>query len=240
MLVSMHQPHFFPWLPYMAKILHSDGFIILDNFQFSRSKWVNACRWLSRNGPIRAVVPVGHHLKPINEIRPAGNDWGRKLFRTLSECYGASPRWRDHKGFLTSVFLEQKFNSLAGLNVFILEYCLRDLGFRGRLWKSSELAFRGTKVESLVDLLKKTGAAGFLNARRGIEGYMVSDPCFQFLPPLVTWTWRSPAYGQTKGGRQFFPDLSILDLLMNVAGGDASVLLKSSMILEPIGKPSLP
>jgi len=41
MILSVHQPNFFPWLPYFKKIQDSDIFIFLGNVQFARRQYQN-------------------------------------------------------------------------------------------------------------------------------------------------------------------------------------------------------
>lgn len=41
MILSVHQPNFFPWLPYFNKIQNSDVFIFLGNVQFARRQYQN-------------------------------------------------------------------------------------------------------------------------------------------------------------------------------------------------------
>ena len=41
MILSVHQPNFFPWLPYFKKIQDSDVFVFLGNVQFARRQYQN-------------------------------------------------------------------------------------------------------------------------------------------------------------------------------------------------------
>ena len=40
-IVSICQPHFFPWLGYFNMLYNCDEFIFLDNVQYNRRSWQN-------------------------------------------------------------------------------------------------------------------------------------------------------------------------------------------------------
>ena len=38
MIVTIHQPHYLPWLGYFAKMDQADVFVLLDNVQFKKQE----------------------------------------------------------------------------------------------------------------------------------------------------------------------------------------------------------
>ena len=71
MIVAIHQPNYFPWLGYFAKLASCDCFVLLDNVQFPRLSYCNrvqvrdvsVARWLS--------VPVNRSATLFQPIRLA-------------------------------------------------------------------------------------------------------------------------------------------------------------------------
>ena len=39
MIVTLHQPHFLPWLGYLDRMREADLFIVLDHVQFERRNY---------------------------------------------------------------------------------------------------------------------------------------------------------------------------------------------------------
>ncbi|MDR7579336.1 MAG: WbqC family protein, partial [Armatimonadota bacterium] len=44
MVVGIHQPHYLPWLRYMAKAALADVFVLLDDAQYTKNGWQNRNR----------------------------------------------------------------------------------------------------------------------------------------------------------------------------------------------------
>ena len=66
MLVSIHQPNFFPWLQYFQKVALSDTFVILDDVQFTKGNWINRCRTSILGAGSFVTIPV--HYKSGQEL----------------------------------------------------------------------------------------------------------------------------------------------------------------------------
>lgn len=58
MIVSIHQPHFLPWLGYLDRMLKADLFVLLDHVQFERQNYQNRVQIKTGQGPQWLVVPV--------------------------------------------------------------------------------------------------------------------------------------------------------------------------------------
>ena len=62
MKVAIHQPHYLPWLGYLAKWAAADLFVFLDTVQYEKSGYQNRNRIKTRDGPRWLTVPVHAHL----------------------------------------------------------------------------------------------------------------------------------------------------------------------------------
>ena len=56
--VAIHQPHYLPWLGYLAKWAAADVFVFLDTVQYTKNGWQNRNRIKTATGPQWLTVPV--------------------------------------------------------------------------------------------------------------------------------------------------------------------------------------
>jgi hypothetical protein len=75
MIVTCHQPNFFPWMPYFDKIKSADKFIVLGNVQFTRHQFQN--RFFYQNKWHTMSVNKGNlHDRIVDKLYiDADQDW---------------------------------------------------------------------------------------------------------------------------------------------------------------------
>ena len=73
MRVSIHQPQYLPWFPYIQKIISSDLFIFLDSVDFQKNGLQNRNKILTSNGPAWLTVPVNQKAKDYIQINSVSN-----------------------------------------------------------------------------------------------------------------------------------------------------------------------
>ena len=54
-VVAMHQPHYFPWLGYLDKMVKTDEFVVLDEVQFTDGSPMHRNRFLQINGDAKLL-----------------------------------------------------------------------------------------------------------------------------------------------------------------------------------------
>ena len=77
MIISCHQPNFFPWKPYFDKIAQADIFIVLNNVQYTRHQFQNRFNYLGNW--MTMPVEVGHLSDLIKNKKYVNPDmaWGK-------------------------------------------------------------------------------------------------------------------------------------------------------------------
>ena len=67
----IHQPHFFPWPPYMARVVLSEIFVVLDDLSYRKDYYQNRTKLIDNNGSYRwFTLPINKQSN--SSIRETG------------------------------------------------------------------------------------------------------------------------------------------------------------------------
>lgn len=158
MIVSIHQPNFFPWLPFFEKIKQADVFVFLKHCQFEKNNYQNRFdyreRWhtMSVNKGLESIVDKTYvnHQKDWNKIKANLRD-KKAILDQYDDCLSDSLYETNHAIIL---------KTLKKLNVgTAVEYD----------WPTDLVG-----TDRLVDICKKLNATTYL-AGRGGKKYMELD-----------------------------------------------------------------
>ncbi len=259
-----YQPHYFPRLHCLARMLDSDISPIADYVQYVRKhaypthdgRRVNGPSYQAhtpiktRNGTLLLGVPVTHagHFQRLNEAQVSyAASWQDDHCNIIREAYRAAP-------FFNQVFPEvesivrRTYPSLASLTIatttwslaYLLEMpqrteakmqniaeALRRSSFRLRtIIPISETSVPPPYKESgrdandwIIDMCRHFGADEYYFGGTSAACYMDFSRYQAANIALKQQSWTCAPYPQLHG--EFVPNLSILDLLMNVSPGDA-------------------
>src|ERR1700693_3861861 len=91
--IAIHQPHYLPWLGYLAKWAAADLFIVLDVVQYEKNGWQNRNRIKTRDGARWLTVPVHASLgTPISEVMiDSSHAWPARHLRAIEQAYARAP-----------------------------------------------------------------------------------------------------------------------------------------------------
>ncbi|HEX4899977.1 MAG TPA: WbqC family protein [Pyrinomonadaceae bacterium] len=215
MKVAIHQPQYFPWPPYVHKVMSADIFVYLDTVQFSKNGLQNRNQIRAINGPAWLTVPVTHKFgSSIRETAIANGRTLLKHWKTLQANYSRSEgfqRWRDE---LAALFQEESA-SLADLAINSTEWMLKKLDVQNKRILASELpGIEGQASELVASICKHLGATRYLTGT-GALAYLNPADFSHIGCELWVQQWRPITYHQAPRQTAFVPDLSTLDLLLN-------------------------
>ena len=222
MTIAGNQPYFIPYFPYWQLIAAADVFIVSDDYNYIREGWINRNRILigDRVQYFRLDVRHNDSSRLIKDKLVVPFDPKPKL-RTLEMAYHSAPHFAEAYPIMELILNYEGQDLLGILELSIKEICAY-LGIQTRLVKSSSYegnsAFR--REERIYDFCRRLGAGRYINAiggqtlydkeefwRRGLE--------LKFLQSTM------PPYSQalryrrrTTWGREFVPNLSVLDAMM--------------------------
>ena len=230
MKISVHQPNFFPWPGFFYKMLKSDTFVFLDHVQFTSRSYINRVKILIQKKPMWITIPITKKKKPINFCKISNfNNWKKKLISTIYHNYSKSPKFSLYYDEISNLInLEEE--SLCKFNFNIINYFVKKLEIETILKKSSNVLdlmdnYNCKGSNMIVDICKK------LNAHT----YLSGDGSFQYDDKTIYKSnnlryelinYEQKEYPQFNC-KEFYPGLSILDLLFNIGFEEVKKYLRN-------------
>ena len=215
--IGIHQPNYFPWLGYFAKINAVNLFVILDDVDFqtgNASSITNRCKIKTHQGEQWLTVPVlKGDSKRINTIGIDNKQaWQNKQLKTIQLAYSKAPYFKTIYAWLEERFSQQPV-LLSEWNTYLIEEVAALLAIDTPFLKSSKLLLEHSdKNERIIDICKLTGATCYLSGN-GARKYNDENAFNQNHIALRYTTFQAQVYPQLHGA--FINGLSILDVLMN-------------------------
>ena len=223
--LAVHQPHYLPWLGYLAKWAAADVFVFLDTVQYEKHGWQNRNRIKTAAGPRWLTVPVRARLgTPIAEVTlDAVQPWGERHRRAIEEAYAAASGLARHRAALREIYATP-WERLVPLAVATAEWLARAVGITAPARLASSTGVAATEpTERLIALCRAVGADTYLAGRDGAR-YMDAARFTAAGIRVLYQDYAHPAYAQLHG--EFAPNCSALDLLLT-HGDDALAILRA-------------
>jgi len=211
MKLAIMQPYLFPYLGYFQLIQAVDAFVVYDDVNYIKGGWINR-NYILANGDRRLITLPLQDASPnklINQIEVGGQ---HKILQTLRHSYGRAPYFDAVYPLIEDILMQTEKNLAR-----FLDYQLRRLcGYLGLCpqWHISSAlnkdnALRGQ--DKVLAICEELGATHYINVPGGKELY--DPPSFaarglklSFIQP------RAVRYRQF--GKEFVPNLSIIDVMM--------------------------
>jgi len=216
MRVSIHQPQYLPWLPYMQKIQECDLFIYLDSVDFQKNGLQNRNKIKTPNGDQWLTVPVKHHLgqKIVDTEIMNSNKWRKKHWQTIRQNYSKASAFDLYQSELEHIFLTE-WERLSELNIELTGKMLKWMEIDTDIRKSSQMEVTGASSDLVLNLCLEVGATHYLTGTGGLNYLQLDD----FKKAGITVDVQSiklpEAYPQQYPKAGFFNDLSALDMILN-------------------------
>jgi hypothetical protein len=227
MKVAIHQPNFFPWLGYFAKISASDKFVFLDDVDLSGgSSWVNRVKVLVANKDKWVTAPLdaqSRETRILNTVEFSSQKWKTDFWKTLEYNYKRSDYWSENSGLIESIVKNQQIN-LSEYNKYAVVEIAAVLGIdRDRFVSASSLKAEKKSTDRLIELVKRLSGDIYLSGD-GASDYQEESLFRAANIELRLMNFTHPIY--TQRNQDFFPGLSVLDALISVGRKSVSELLK--------------
>lgn len=216
----VNQSNYIPWKGYFDLIHDADVFVFYDDVQYTKNDWRNRNKVKTAQGAVWLTIPTGTDAsRLICEVRMPDTGWAVKHWKTIKQNYSRAPYFRRYQEFFEHCYLERRWSFLSELNQWLITSISREfLGITAKIRDSREFSVTGSKLDRLLDLVKKAGASRYVSgpsARDYIAPKAFSDAAVE----LVYKCYEGyPEYPQLYP--PFDHGVSILDLLFSV-GPDA-------------------
>lgn len=213
MKLAVMQPYLFPYIGYFQLIYAADLFLIYDDVVYKKQSYINRNSILSPNGATRFTVsvPGASSNKLISELRFSKDV--TKVLKTIEQSYSKAP-------YFESVFpmirqtLEYETRSIASVCQKHYEDVFIYLGIKKQFAKTSEIDYerKTSAKDRLIALCHRFDAECYINASGGRLLYDKSDFSMQGIDLKFI---ESLPIEYSQGRKEFIPNLSIIDVLMN-------------------------
>jgi len=213
MKIAIHQPQYFPWPPYMHKVMSADIFVYLDTVQFSKNGLQNRNQIKTSQGPQWLTVAVKHEFgrsildTPLAEVNATVKHW-----KTLQANYARTPgfqRWKDELHDL----LHQEFRTIDEVAIASTEWMIDKLGISNKRLRASEIPETHGRASELVASICEALEADQYLTGTGALDYMQAEDFKLINCKVLVQRWNPFSFQQAHG--DFIANLSTLDLLLN-------------------------
>lgn len=213
MYVTISQPRYLPHISYIARIVHSDYFVILDDVQYDEKAQQNRNRYLNyHNGKSQwLTIPIDKSItsKPIIKDMEIKDVWFyKKHIETLKNNYKKCKYYDEE---LLNKCIDVTHKMFLFYAVEHIEIIMNYLGFdMPKIKYSSSINTFGTsKQDKLEKLLGSFNDKNlFFITGKGSMSYLKDMP-FRF-------GYNSNTYEYKSANNEYVPYMNILDTIFNI------------------------
>lgn len=233
---AVMQPYLFPYLGYFQLIAHSDVFVLGDDFQYTKSSWINRNRVLINGQPKLLTFPLrkGGQFEQINQrwLCDEFPKEAEKLLKTLEHAYARAP-YQEPTMALVRQILSYPERNLALFIAHSIRCICAYLEIETPIHFGSELGLPAgmDKQLRMIATCQQLGAERYVNPIGGIALYC---PALFNAHGLSLRFLRMDELSYQQFNQPFVPSLSIIDVLMFNSQHDAQALLTRFSLIEGV------
>lgn len=233
MILTAHQPAYFPWLGYFHKISLADQFILLDSVQFEKNSFVNRNKIKTSNGLAWHTIPIemkGHMNKSILEVKiDEQSNWRRKHWNSLLMNYKKTPFFSRYADFFENYYTAVTTNSLIEFIAVSTDFFFKELNITIPKSKLSDLGIQSTKQDLIIDMCNLMKCDTFVFGALG-KNYANKSFFDSHNISIYFQEYQHPSYTQLWG--DFLPYMGVVDLLFNLGAERSKELITLNNISQ--------
>ena len=233
-VLAVMQPYLFPYVGYFSLMQSSTDFVFYDDVGFIKQGWINRNRILVNGQPRLFSFPLvnGSSNVLIKDVVMSDNqNFKVKLFKTLEQSYSKARFFNRGMEYVISV-LSSEERDLSSVAIKSVNLASEIIGIKARKFCSSS-DFADSKgadrSERLLCICKSLHCETYVNPVNGFQLYS-KDVFSQRGVKLKFLRVQTIDYAQLKT-EKFVPNLSIIDLLMNLSKDEILAAVRSYELL---------
>jgi hypothetical protein len=163
--VAIIQSSYLPWKGYFDIIHDVDEFIFLEDVQFTVRDWRTRNRIKSANGPVWLSVTAGSDRnRLLCDVTLGNRDWQQQHWKSIRHNYSRAPHFRQYAAFFEELYLDRTWTNLSEMNRHITQRIATELlGIQTKFSDSRDYQAQGTRLDRVLDLLKRSGATTYIS-----------------------------------------------------------------------------
>jgi hypothetical protein len=228
MIVSIHQPNFFPWYGYFQKISNSKIFIFLDDAEVHKKNlgYLNRANLIINGHKKYFSVPISKNFtiqKIFNLEFKETHIWKKNFTNLLSENYNKSFYFNETMNLVKEI-LDFQTNFISDFNINAIKKINEFLDIKTDYQLSSTFKLRSRSSERILDLVKLNNGKNYISGLGG-KDYLNEVDFIKEKINIVYFESQIKSYRQNTKNFQF--GSSILDMFMNEGIENTKFLINS-------------
>ncbi len=230
LVVSIHQPNYFPWLGYFFKIYASDIFIFLDDVAYSSSSLTKRCflrKQVAAQDKTYLRVPLQKYQYPAQlPVLQIDHQqaWQERQRNQILSVYRTAPYFETYFPLVEALLRASRADEkLIAFNERVIVKILEVLAIPTQIIRSSNLPVAGKKADYVLALVKHCQGNIYLSgtgAKQYQDETIFAKEKIKIIYNEIFGFLAQEKYPQAQG--DFLNGLSVLDALFNI--GAAGIL----------------
>lgn len=226
MIISIHQPNFFPWMGYFDKVNKSDKFVFLTSSLRSKDdKYLTRTKILNNNSKSQYLsIPLGSKQIPINQLKtPIDLRWRVRMLNVIKESY---QRTNDFDEVYVEIekLIMKECEYFSDYSINIIRFLISKLNIDTDLCIDTDFDQDfGVSNQRNIAICNRMGGDTYLSGN-GAKTYNDRELYKKNSLNLLYQNYTTPKYKQRSN--EFISGLSIMDVLFNCGFKETEKLLK--------------
>mgnify|MGYP001263062146 CR=1 FL=1 len=234
MIISIHQPMYLPWTPYIAKLMYSDIFVVFDTVQYPGGKsFTNRNYIYQKNNSVLLTLPIEKYSlgRKFFEININLNtNWYDKHFKTIEMAYSKSINSNLIKQLMQLYEAHNIGSNFTKYCISHLELIKKNLELKTTIVRASDLKNNLTGLDRIMAILNNFNATTYITGTgKGSMRYMDRDRFQRENIILKTLDYNDDLYkykfGEIRSG-------AFIDLMINKGKGTAKHIFENTRLKE--------